>query len=120
MSINSRKALRYIEVSSRFIAFHQYPDAPEQVAFLREPHRHVFHVLAQLYVQHDDRDLEFFMVQAKLNAFLREWEGENLGARSCEMLAEAIALYLEACYPERVRLVSVSEDGENRGVMEYV
>ncbi len=35
---------RMIWVTFQREGIHQYPDAPEEVAFLRHPHRHVFHL----------------------------------------------------------------------------
>lgn len=96
-----------IWVTTKFAAFHYWKDAPDQVAFLRSSHRHLFHVKAFWEVNHNDRDLEFFIQKEKLEDYVRtNLEGKTFAA-SCEMLAEKILNALGCCY------VDVSEDGEN-------
>lgn len=107
---------RYITVKNQFIGFHQYDDAPEEVAFLKNLHRHVFKVESLIEVRHDDRELEFFMVQENIEReiipFLRV--GGPLG--SCEMIAENILWGLINKYgDDRYAMVEVYEDGENAG-----
>lgn len=111
--------LRQIKVRTRFDAMHHWPNAPEQVSFLRHPHRHEFHVSVTLSVEHADRDLEFFMVKDRLDQFLQPYEKRNLGPMSCEMLAEAAGNYLNGIYPGRVDSVEVSEDGQNSAIVTY-
>jgi len=49
-----------IIINLEFEATHCWPECPiEEVAFLRSPHRHVFHVQMKRDVAHDDRDVEF-------------------------------------------------------------
>lgn len=103
----------HIYVTARFIAFHAWPQAPDSVAFLRNSHRHQFHVKASLQVSHEDRDLEFFIVQRKLQEFLdTNYENRDLGPKSCETMAKEI---LDCLYglSEGSMSVEVSEDGEN-------
>ena len=57
----------YIIVKTSFRGFHQYKDAPDQVAFLKNLHRHDFIVEAKIEVKHDDRELEFFIEQSALD-----------------------------------------------------
>lgn len=123
---------KFIVVRSRFQGVHSWPGCPhEEVAFLRHPHRHEFHVEVKLQVGHSDRDLEFFMVKNMLDGIiLAEFLGEdlntsilNLGSRSCEMIAEElIAKLTEALgFPLQdtpLIYVSVFEDGENGAVVE--
>jgi hypothetical protein len=111
------KYTQSITVRTQFSALHAWPDAPEEVAFLRTPHRHLFKVAATFSVTHADRQLEFFIVQRKLNKFLAGWEGRDLGPQSCEMMAEALMLYLDAVHPGKCLSVTVSEDGENDGTV---
>lgn len=107
-----------IIVKSRFVGFHQYTTAPDNVAFLRSRHRHVFGVRAQIEVKHDDRELEFFTVQTAMNAFLNQvYEGKSF-RKSCEMMAAEVVEYLLHLYGERGLRVEVSEDDENSGVVE--
>lgn len=109
----------YIIVKTSFRGFHQYKDAPEQVAFLRNKHRHDFIVEAKIEVMHDDRELEFFIEQSALDVTIAHAiNEENVG--SCEMAARAIITEMlkdSKKYGRRHIEVSVSEDGENRAVV---
>ncbi len=111
---------RFITVQARFVAFHFWPGAPQKVAFLREVHRHEFHVKAMLRVSHNNRQLEFFTVQAPLNMYLeKHWEGST-SQSSCEDMAQDIANELARCWGEAaVAAVAVSEDGENGALLEF-
>jgi 6-pyruvoyl-tetrahydropterin synthase len=123
----------YIIVRTQFEAQHRYPDAPEEVAFLRNMHRHMFHVEVQIEVSHDDRELEFLLVKRDLDEVLagrdapkptswpdREYYGmPTLQNLSCEAVARLVRKYLKAKYPPTTSLpyrrihVKVFEDGEN-------
>lgn len=102
-----------IFVTTTFEGLHRWPHAPKQVSFLASPHRHTFHVKAWLRVDHDDRDLEFFMVKAKLDGWLYAYP-YDLGTRSCETIARDLRERLVAEYgDDRDPIVEVSEDGQN-------
>jgi len=115
----------FITVKTQFEGIHYYPDAPEEVEYLKNPHRHIFRVEAEIEVFHDDRELEFIMVQHRMNEFF-EIHGE-LKSMSCEMIAKELQDHLKKLYPitEEMELkrrynklsrkvnVRVSEDGEN-------
>lgn len=106
-----------IRVVAEFRAQHRWLNCPfEQVAFLRNWHRHVFKVALELWVSHDDRDEEFFMVQSQLLERLAKWEGAQLDM-SCEMMA----MQLTTAFLDRghlVKSVTVSEDGENSATIQ--
>jgi hypothetical protein len=106
-----------IEVKLRFAGMHHWPGAFERVDYLASPHRHEFHVVARKAVTHDDRDVEFICLKEDMEAWLFETFSEgsgplNLGACSCERLAEMLMLRfdLASCW--------VYEDGENGGGVE--
>ena len=92
---------------------HNWPGCPfEEVAYLRDPHRHVFHIEAHKKVTHDDRDTEFIMLKHQIRDHFNQYYDSTLraclfGAKSCEMIArELITKFgLSSC--------SVDEDGEN-------
>lgn len=96
--------------TTRFEGFHSWDDAPSEVAFLRDRHRHEFHVELAVEVDHDDRDIEFIMLKRALESYIeeviqdRDW--------SCEQFAEAIADWAAEKYGQPARC-EVSEDGEN-------
>jgi len=107
----------FSKVKTQFEALHCYPDAPEEVAFLRNKHRHIFNVI--LWIQENEsRELEYFMIQHKLKGVLNLFEGKDLGATSCENLAETILEMARNTYPSREIRVEVNEDGENGCLIE--
>lgn len=111
---------------TKFEGVHCYPGAPDEVAYLRQPHRHMFGITVDIEVFGIDRELEFIMLKHKVDAWVRKhlntsgvWEMETL---SCEQVATQLMTYLKAQYNdlthERSFVVSVDEDGEN-GAMVY-
>jgi predicted glycosyltransferase involved in capsule biosynthesis len=102
-----------VYATTRFEGFHRWPDAPDEVAFLRNRHRHVFHVRAEKAVSHDDRDVEFILlkraVEAEIKTVSLEEETETW---SCERWASELLQRLQ------LDKVDVSEDGENGAVVE--
>ena len=109
------KQQKFIWVTFQKEGIHKYPDAPEGVEFLRHPHRHIFHFRVDLEVFHDDRDVEFILFKRELENLYEESILE-LDYMSCEMLADALAGYIQQEYPGRDLKVSVSEDNENGAV----
>ena len=99
-----------IVVKTQFTAYHAWPGCPfEEVSFLRNTHRHIFHVTIKWEVRHEDRELEFFMLKNAVDQFIRqEWEGRDLGSHSCEKLCTI----LSKRFP-KASFVSVYEDNEN-------
>lgn len=102
-----------IIVRTRKEGIHCYPNAPQEVEFLKSPHRHEFHIEAEIEVFHDDRELEFILVKRDLDNWLSSVY--NLSFKSCEMIAKDIHTHLDlkwGCIKRYVR-VDVFEDGEN-------
>lgn len=96
--------------------FHFWKDAPEEVSFLRHNHRHLFGIECIFEVNHQDRQLEFFIVQQALRKHLdltyeQDHNGYQFGAMSCEMIAQELL--------DTFSLISckVDEDGENFGIV---
>ena len=103
------------------VGFHRWPNAPARVHHLRDEHRHVFVYRVEVDVKHDDRDVEFQMLQADC----RQWvvdtypgygedktDGLRFDTRSCERLAAELFLHLVekgVC----VSAVEVWEDNES-------
>lgn len=101
---------------------HRWKDCPfDEVYFLRDYHRHIFHIKAYKKVTHSDRDVEFIMLKREVQDYLRSMYTaqfgvnitaqhravHNFGDRSCEMIAKELIekFDLLAC--------EVNEDGEN-------
>jgi len=108
---------RSIYVTFRVEEYHRWPEAPDEVAFMRDLHRHVFHVRADIEVFHDDRDIEFILEKRRLQKLFDE--GQNSDYRSCEMLGEEIVVDILGEHGSRLITVQVSEYGENGAVVRY-
>jgi hypothetical protein len=118
--INNRTQ-SYIRVRTEFEGFHCYPEASKidpRIKFLEDVHRHIFKVEVKISVTHDDRELEFFLVKWDLNEFIK---GGDMNRKSCEMMATDILYHLLFKYgDDRYYEITVSEDGESDGIVEYI
>ena len=98
-------------VSTTFEGFHRWIDAPMDVDFLKNFHRHIFEVKLGVAVTDTNREIEFFQLKRKVDAFiLEEFEGHYFEF-SCEQMAETLLHKFNACF------VEVSEDGENGAIL---
>ena len=89
----------------------------DDVSFLGYPHRHIFHFRVWIEVFHNDRDIEFIQFKRWME---RLYDGVlELDYKSCEMIADDLALLIQAKYPGRWLKISVAEDNENGCEMEY-
>lgn len=103
---------------------HAYPAALtdpklKDVAFLGNPHRHIFHFRVWLEVFHDDRDVEFILFKRELEALYQSSGPYTTDFQSCEMLARELIMYVREHYTGREVAVEVSEDGENGAIVRY-
>lgn len=96
-----------------FEGIHCWPTCPfEEVKYLRDPHRHIFHIKASKEVFHDDRDVEFIMLKHKVETYLKTaFPDGQMGATSCEMLGRILMEAFDLVQ------VEVSEDGENGAII---
>ena len=111
----------FIVVRTEFEGYHFYPDAGKidpRIAFLEYEHRHMFKVTVKISVTHLDRELEFFLVKWALQEFIGDG---RMNHKSCEMIGEKILKeHLIPKYgSDRYYEVTVSEDGESDGIIEY-
>ena len=97
---------------------HCYPDAPDDVAFLRNPHRHIFEFKVWIEIFHNDRDIEFIQFKRKLEA-LYDTRALQLDNKSCEMISDELHAQIRQDYPGREIRIEVSEDGENGSLICY-
>jgi len=108
--------MTYVIVKAQFEAIHNWPGVVDHedlmdVSFLKDPHRHIFHIKATKEVHHDDRDVEIIMLKRAITSHLEtEYPDKQFGAKSCEMLARELSEYfnLSSC--------EVTEDDENGAV----
>lgn len=93
----------------------------DDVSFLASPHRHIFHIKVEIDVYHNDRDIEFIQFKRWLEVLMSDIDGPTieLNNKSCEMIADDLAEFIERKYPNRTFQITVSEDGENGCVKEY-
>ena len=87
---------RFIKVGLDIEGMHFWENAPEEVSYLRYPHRHIFHIIVEFKVNHNNRDLEFIIMKHKIEKFLKDkfyisiYKLCNFGQMSCEAIAELI------------------------------
>jgi hypothetical protein len=99
-------------VTTQFTGFHHWAEAPDILDFLRQIHRHVFHI--KLWIDAtEDRQYEFFMVKEVVaNSIARTNQDQ-----SCERLAHDIWSQTKDYYHASGLTITggctVSEDGEN-------
>lgn len=90
---------------------HHWKDAPEHLRYLRNEHRHVFHIECYHEVEGYDRQIEIIETQQKIKQYLeaKYHYKENgmciFGNRSCEQIAQELVQRFN-CYA-----VEVTEDG---------
>lgn len=105
----------WIIINLQVEGIHCRADCPlEEVRFLKDPHRHIFHIQCQKIVSHADRDIEIIMLKRNiLNELNRKyWDANNccqFGSMSCEMIAHELLEKFSLDYCQ------VLEDGENWG-----
>ena len=99
-----------IIVKTQFEAIHCWSSCPfSEVAFLKQKHRHIFHVTCKAAVMHDDRAIEFIMCKHELEKFLTTtFHQKDIGDTSCEMLCKKILAVFHYFF-----YVCIEEDGEN-------
>ena len=121
---------RKIWVTFRKEGIHCYPAAATDprlntageydVAFLANPHRHIFHFRVSIDVFHNDRDIEFIQFKRWLESL---YNGQNtvleLDFKSCEMIADDLYIQIADRYPNRNISIQVAEDGENGCLIHY-
>lgn len=123
----------WLIINLRIPGFHQWTDAPTKYAYLREMHRHEFHIKVELLVP-KNRHLEFidikeytyswvlstlspdeYTVYGDIGGFMRHSIvlGRRIKKESVEGLAEYIGNHLKETYKVSQIKVTVMEDGEN-------
>lgn len=119
----------FIWVTFQKEGIHLYPAAAtdpnlktgdsQDVSFLGYAHRHIFHFRVELEVVHNDRDVEFIQFKRELEN-LYAGGTLSLDHKSCEMIAEDLAAYIQGKYPNRDLRIDVSEDNENGARMYFI
>lgn len=114
------KHVTTVTCKTSFEGIHRFAEAPEEVAYLRVPHRHIFNVEVEMDVFHDDREVEFIMLKHKVDAYIRAYLDVNgvwqMDTLSCEQVAQMLMNYLEQQFDQSAQrdiVISVLEDNEN-------
>lgn len=103
---------KYIVVQLQYEGVHSWPECPiEQVSYLRNPHRHIFHIVCEKQVFHNEREIEIISFKKKILDFLDIKNNHDFKDKPCETIAEEllIAFDLSKC--------TVLEDGENGAII---
>ena len=97
---------------------HDWANCPfEEVAYLRDTHRHMFHIKATMVVTHDDRDVEFIMLKHAIEEYLiKKYFNSTtylleFKSMSCEMIASELINEFNLVRCE------VSEDNESGAIV---
>ena len=107
---------RSVIVKLQVEGIHNFPRAVElfpEVAFLSDPHRHIFHITLSKLVLHNERDVEFIIFKRDVLDYLHDhYENSfnralEFGAMSCESIAEELLTKFDCDW------VEVWEDNEN-------
>lgn len=110
-SIKPYDDIVFAVIRTQFEQYHCWPTAPDVVDFLRNLHRHIFHVEVKIQQFHDDRDIEFILFNKEVQNLIKIYDWKPY--TSCEMMGNFIKLKLELKYPNRLIEVGIYEDNEN-------
>lgn len=118
---------RHTSILTRFSfeAFHKHEDADPSVYFLRQLHRHMFHVEVEMGVI-DDQPIEPQQLKTMLEYFCQNNDMNNLSCTEiCQKIQEQIVKHYDITKPRdlgtetRGIYIEVSEDGENGVAQRY-
>jgi len=114
--------MQYAVITTQFEGYHRWPSAPKEVDFLRDSHRHIFHVTVWIFQSHDDREVEYIMAKRLLNKTIDEMVKEydllsGLSSKSCEMMCSYIQTAFKKKYNRSGVQVQVLEDNENGALL---
>lgn len=108
---------KQIAVTFQRVGFHRYPDAPENVAYLAHPHRHMFKFKVTIDVLHDNREIEFHTFLGWIESQYKEVL--SLDYKSCEMISDELAELIGKEWVGRKFQIEVWEDGECGSIAAY-
>jgi len=97
-----------IIISLQYAATHFWSGCNiQEVIYLKDEHRHVFHITCKKEVSHDDRDVEIISFKNEVLGWLDFHYKGKFGGKSCEMIARELLNDFELNY------CKVLEDNEN-------
>jgi hypothetical protein len=103
-----------IIINTTFEGTHFWEEAPQEVSYLKNEHRHLFHVRVEKKVSHAEREIEIILFKRKVGEIIAVFQKYTPGVInwSCEEWAKRLLQSLEA------DKVEVLEDGENGAIAE--
>lgn len=102
---------------SYFDFIHRYRDAPAEVQYLRNLHRHMLNIEVTVEVFHTDREIEFYMMKDKIDKAVKNHQFDDNA--SCETVAVFLMDVITSSYgSNRFRKIKVQED--NNGYATYI
>lgn len=107
----------FIWITTQKENFHSWKNAPNDVLYLRNEHRHIFYFKVWISVKHNDREIEFITFKNYIEYLLdmkKIWKN-----KSCEMISDWLYELVIIKYPKRKVKIEVAEDGENGSYKEY-
>ena len=119
MIFSRKPKIRMIAVTFQKPGVHQYPAAPDDVQYLRAPHRHLFKFKVSIQVWHADREIEFHQFLNWVEGLYSGEQSLSLNNSSCEMISDSLATIIQSRYPDRLLQIEVWEDGECGSVSSY-
>jgi hypothetical protein len=89
----------------------------DEVRFLKNLHRHIFHIRVEKEVTHDDRDIEIIQLKRDIEELIctEFWDEEFRCNNFFDMSCESIAKFLKNAF--ELNLVEVLEDNENGAII---
>ena len=103
-----------IFVKEKITAMHKWKDPDSRVDFLGNDHVHDFIYTVSCSVEHDDREIEFYLLRNDVKKILLKYSKVNgiaqFGGRSCEMLAREMLGWLIDKYGFKNWCVTVAEN----------
>lgn len=102
----------FVVVTCTYEAVHHWPGCDiDEVAYLRDKHRHLFHIRMEKEVGHGDREVEIITLRRAILEYLDAAYDGDFGTLSCEQVAAPMVTFFQAAS------VEVLEDGENGAVV---
>lgn len=105
---------QYIFIKTTFKSYHKYDNAPYNYSFLKNLHRHIFHLIIYIEVNIDkDRDIEFFYAKDIIDNLLKHEIFKT--SQSCESYSSALyeLMKKQTVFKNRKIIINLSEDDEN-------
>ena len=108
--------IKHVVIDFDIEGYHQYPNAPTAVEFLKYPHRHIFQIRMGFEVEDSDREIEIFLMTDIVKTYISEEFGvpAEFGNMSCEHIAEKLLKKFNASWCE------VFEDGKGGAKVEML